>query len=148
MSQSILCPHCGFQIEVSAALATQLREQMQKEFDAETRRRETTFAKHEQTIQQREQALEEARLSLERDISVRLAQERDRLEQEARAKAQESVALDFQDLQGQLLEAKEKLGNAHQAELQLRKDRRELEERHQELELTVTRTLDSERATI
>jgi hypothetical protein len=148
MSQSILCPHCGSQIEISAALSTQVRDQIQKEFDAETRRRETTFAKHEQAIQQREQALEESRLSLERDISARLAQERDRLQQEARAKAQESVALDLQDLQGQLLEAKEKLGNAHQAELQLRKDRRDLEQKHQELELTVTRTLDSERVTI
>ncbi len=85
---------------------------------------------------------------MEQELSTRVAVEQTRLAEEARVKAEQSVSLEIRDLEGQLIEAKDKIMEARKAELQLRKDRRDLEERHHELELTVTRTLDSERATI
>jgi len=148
MSQSILCPNCRFQIEVSDALSTQLREQLRKEFEAEARRKELALAKQEEALHQREQALEASRCSMDNELSARLVQEQERLQMEAKIKAEEMIALDLQDLRAQLAEAGEKLGLAQQAELQLRKERRGLEDEKQALELTVNRRLDEERAKI
>jgi hypothetical protein len=88
------------------------------------------------------------RQAIDQEVSTRVFQEQARLAEEARVKAQESVALEMRDLQAELTEARDKIAVARQAELQLRKDRRNLEDRQRELELTVTRTLDSERALI
>jgi len=148
MSQSILCPNCSFEIEVSEALSTQLREQLRKELEAEVRRKELALSKQAEALHEREEALEQSRRSLEGEIAERLTKERGRLQQEAISKAQEVIAVDLQDLRSQLAETKEKLGAAQQAELQLRKERRELENEKQALELTVNRKLDEERAKI
>jgi hypothetical protein len=51
----------------------------------------------------------------------------------------------MQHLKTQLLEATKNLTESQTKELQLRKDRRELEEKKQALELTVARTIDEER---
>jgi len=56
--------------------------------------------------------------------------------------------LEIVDLQGQLTEARTKVTEAQKAELQLRQERRQLEEQEEELELIVTRTLDQERTKI
>jgi hypothetical protein len=148
MPQSITCPNCQFQIEVADALSAQVREEVRQELQADARRKESVLAAREETIRQREAAIEESRRLLDEEIANRLNEERARLQDQAKSKAEESIAVEISDLRGQLTEAKEKVIEARKAELQLRKDRRELEERQQELELTVTRTLDSERSTI
>lgn len=148
MSQSIVCPNCSFEIEVSDALSAQLREQLRKEFDAEARRKEIALAKQEEVLREGQKALEESRRTLENEVSERVSQERERLLQEAKAQAKESVTLDLQELQAQLANTKQQLSQAQQAELQLRMDRRKLEEEKQALELTVNRKLDEERTKI
>jgi hypothetical protein len=148
MAQSIACPNCRFQIEVSDALSTQLREQLLSEFATEARRKENEFVMREEGLRLRQQELEASQQSMEQEIATRVAQEQARLAEEARKQAQESVKLEMGDLQDQLADAKEKITQAHQAELQLRKERRELEDQQRELELTVNRTLDAERAKV
>jgi hypothetical protein len=73
MSETIYCPSCNFEIEVSTALVTQLRESVQKEFDAEFRQRECHLAQKNQSLQEREGALDASRRSLEEELSRRLA---------------------------------------------------------------------------
>jgi hypothetical protein len=127
---TLLCPRCGQEIEVSTALADQLR----KEFEADARRKEAELA-------QRERLLELA-------VEKRVAAEQSRLLDDARAKAEQALAVELADLRSQLSESSEKLQEAQRAELQLRKDRRELESQKNELELAVTRRLDEERHAI
>jgi hypothetical protein len=148
MTDTILCPSCGSEIAVSETLAAQIRQHLRLEFDQETRRKDKDLEKRLEDIRQQEGEIEASRESMEQEVSSRVAQEQTRLAKEARVKAEQCVALEIRDLEGQLTEAKDKIIEARKAELQLRKDRRDLEERHRELELTVTRTLDSERATI
>ncbi len=148
MADTITCPNCKFQIEVSAALSAQIRDDLRSELEATTRQEKEGLAKFEVEVRQREYALEESWRALELEISKRLSQEQERLQQEAKTKAQELFAVDLQDLRGQLSEAKEKLGQAQQTELQLRKERRDLEDQKQEVELTISRKLDEERTKI
>ncbi len=112
MADTLLCPKCGLEIEVSTTLSAQLRDHLRKEYEGEAQRNEA------QLIQQ------------------------------AQLKAKESLAREFGDLESQLAETKQKLGDAQQAELQLRKDRRALETQKSELELAFTRKLDEERNAI
>jgi hypothetical protein len=148
MAETIVCTNCGNQIEVSAALSAQLREHLRKEYEAEARRKESELANREKALRQEAQKVSELQLSLEQAVLDRLAQERDRLRQEEASKARESMGLELADLNAQLTETKTKLGHAQQAELQLRKERREVEEEKRALELTVNRRLDEERAKV
>ena len=148
MIDTLLCPNCGTEIEVSTVLSAQLREHLRKEYEIEVRRKEADIAKRGDALGEQERVLAHQQQTLEQEITRRLAQEESQLLQQAQVKAKESLALEFGDLQSQLDETKQKLGAAQQAELQLRKDRRQLETQKGELELAFTRKLDEERNAI
>ena len=148
MSDTIFCPNCRSKIEVSAALSAQIRNELQGEIEAAMRPEKESLAKFETEVRQREYALDQGWSALETEVSRRLAEQQDRLQLEAKNKAEQLIAVDLLDLQSQLAETKEKLGLAQQTELQFRKERREIEEQKQEVELTVSRTLDEERTKI
>jgi hypothetical protein len=148
MTDTIICPNCGSEIPVSETLTDQIRQQLRRQFDQEQRQKEADLVERLEGIQQKELQLEASRLALEQEVSARVAREQTRLAEEARVKALESVALEVSDLEAQLAEAKDKIVEGQKAELQLRKDRRDLEEKQRELELTVSRTLDAERAKV
>jgi hypothetical protein len=148
MTDTILCPNCSYSIEVSAALAGQVREQLRKEHDAELHRHRADLQREADTLREREQALEQSQRRLEQQVSERVAQALGDIEQQAAVAAEAQVALNLRDLNNQLAEATAKLGEAQQAELQLRKERRDLEEQKREQELTLLRTLDEEREKI
>lgn len=148
MTDTILCPSCGSEIIVSETLSAQIRQQLRLEFDQDARRQEADLERRLGEIRQKEQQLKLSRESIEQEVANRVAVEQTRLAAEARTQAEQAVALELHDLQGQLTQANDKILEARKAEIDLRKERRELEERKNELELTVARTLDHERATI
>jgi hypothetical protein len=137
MAESIICPKCSFEIEVSTALAAQLRDQLRKEFEADARRKDQEIVQREQQIRLREQEIDTSRQSIEAEVLKRLGAERLQLMQDAKTKAQESIVAEVAELQGQLTETRDKLGLAQKTELQIRKDRRELEDQKNALELTI-----------
>ena len=148
MSDTISCPQCQCEIEVTEVLSAQLRLQMQKEFEAELRKKETAIAEREKAVACAQEAVDQANQSIDEQVSVKLAKERKRLSDEAFQKAREQVTLELADKDQQLNEAQNKLKAAQIAELTLRKDRLKLEEEKQLLELSVARRMDEERATI
>jgi hypothetical protein len=145
MSQSIVCPNCRFQIEVSDALSARLRDELRAEFDSEARRKEQEFLNREEGLRRRQQELDVSRQAVEQEVSDRVAVERARLLQEAEHKAYDSFSVRIRDLEQQISEGNNKLAEAQATELQLRKERRELEDEKHGLELTVARRLDEER---
>lgn len=148
MPDTITCPNCKYEFEVTEALSSQLRQQLRKDFDAEHRLKDQEFAAKTEELRKREQAVEASKQSLETEVQSRLTKERARLEKEASTKAREAVALELKEKESELSEAKSKLDAAQKAELDLRKRARELEEQKRELDLTVARTLDEERQKI
>jgi hypothetical protein len=148
MQDTIVCPTCGTEIVVSETLTAQIGENLRKEFDAAARRKDNELAARLEDLRAQEQKIELSRQSLEEQIANRVAEERTRLLQEATTKAHESVALEIGDLREQLQEARTKAAEAQQAELRVRKERRELEDEKREFELTVNRVLDEERTKI
>lgn len=145
MAETIICPNCHFEIEVHAAVTAQMREHLRKEWEAEVRRKECDLTARGRNLDLREQELESSRQSLDQEVLTRLAQERVRLLEEAEETARRSLSLEVDDLQKDLSSTKNKLAQAQATELDLRKDRRVLEDQKRELELTVNRRLDGER---
>ena len=148
MADSITCPNCGTDIEVTEVLSAQLREQLRREFQGEQRKKEQEFAAKEASLAKATEELTASRAALETEVAARLATERDKLTKESLAKAKEQVSLEFQDVQDQLQEAKGKLLESQKTELELRKQRRELEEQKAALDLEVERKIDEERVKI
>ncbi|MBS0266148.1 MAG: DUF2130 domain-containing protein, partial [Planctomycetes bacterium] len=148
MSDTIICPKCQFEIEVTEVLSAQLRSQMQKEFEADIRKKEAEIAERETEVARAKAAIATAEQDIDRRVAEQLGKERKQLSDEALAKARNQVTLELQDKDQQLADATTKLKAAQEAELAVRKERRELEEKAQSLELTLNRRLDEERAKI
>src|SRR5207249_331345 len=77
-----------------------------------------------------------------------LAAQKQQLLAQAARDAREKLGLEMNDLQARLEEQKCQLKQAQDAELDLRKKQRELEEQKRSLELEVARTLEEERGKI
>jgi hypothetical protein len=135
MANQIRCPHCRAEFEVTDAIAEQLRDQLRHELDAEARRRENVAAEREQALARRER-------NLDRLVQERLESERPHLLDEAR----EAFVQELHDRDAKLSEMRQRLEQARATELELRRERRQLDDERAELELTVQRTLAEERA--
>lgn len=163
MSDTIRCPQCAVEIEVTEVLSAQLRTELRQQFEADQRAKEAALARREEEFRQREAALAQQRQELARaqedndarvdqQVSARIAIEQKRIAETAQAKAREQFALELQtkdlairDKEEQLADAAQRLKAATEAELALRKERRDLEQEKEQLELTVVRRLDEER---
>jgi hypothetical protein len=118
-TDTITCPSCGIQIPLSSALTHQLRDQVEHEFAKQLQERERQFAA-----------------------------EKEALAKHALEKAQAQLALELKDLRESLAEKQKHLDQAQQAELELRKEKRDLEDKRATLELDTARRLDQERGKI
>ncbi len=91
------------------------------------------------------QIRENLREELAADYDQKLAEERVKLEQEARKAAAEANEVELQELREQLKGKTKEVSDLKRQELQLRKDREALEDEKRDLELTVQRKMDEER---
>ena len=148
MSDTITCPNCQTEIEISEALSAQLKADLRRQFDQKRKASELEIAKREDLLKSRIKKVETAEKSIDEKVEARLATERHELFKKATEKAKETVAVELQDQAAELTSAKQKLKAAQEAELELRKKTRELDEQKQEMELTLTRKLDTEREKI
>lgn len=135
MNEMIVCPKCRTEIPLTEALAHRLREEMSGEFKARHDMERRALEEREKALLEKTAGLERSRRDLEGQLAARLAQEKPALISQARAQAA-------------LVEKTQKLSQAQAAELDLRKQKRELEAATQALELEVARKLDAERAGI
>ncbi len=147
-ANTIICPHCKREIPLTEAVAHQVRRQLQADFDAQRVAQKKAFAERETQLREIQKQLDAGRKALAEEVERRLAEERQRLLADARLQAESKLAVELQDLRAKLTEQTSKLAEAQKTELDLRKQRRDLEERQKALELEVARKLDAERAQI
>lgn len=134
MSDSITCPQCDAEIPLTEAISHQVGERLRREFEATARE---TEAMHTLALAEKEAELERV-----------LAQERSQIEVAAAARAEENVNVRLGDLIAQVDEQTIRLAEAEGKELALLKDKRELKQQRETLDLEVARKLDEERATL
>jgi hypothetical protein len=123
--QSISCPSCGRKIPLTRALRTEIEASLKLQFD--------------ETLHNRER-------ELRAKYESRLEGDLQRAQADAAKKAEKRVAQELAGLKNQVKDQAKDLEEARRLELSMRKREREFERKQQELELTVAREIDKERA--
>jgi hypothetical protein len=145
VSDSIECPNCGNLIPVSATLFQQITRKVRADLQQETSVQQQVLFSRERDLEAREVKLLEAEQEIEQRLAERLGPERVRLAREAQEEARLEVSAQIRDLQAITAEKDKQLQRAEANELQVRKEKREIESANRALELEVARTLDAER---
>ncbi|MBI4911622.1 MAG: DUF2130 domain-containing protein [Acidobacteria bacterium] len=104
--------------------------------------------KREKEIEEKAANLAKAEEGLQAKLREQLAAEREVLSKQARAAAVDEVAAQMKAKEDEVTEARAKLKAAQEKELEILKAKNALEEQAAELELSVARRLDEERAQI
>ena len=145
---TISCPKCAAEIPLNEAVSHRLRENLEADFEKKIAERNVAMTKREEQIAAEKAALEQRAKSVQGEVEKQIDAERARLIADATRQAEEKVGTDFKDLQTQLAEQRAKLKSAQDAELELRRKQRELEEAKAAMDLDMLRKLDEERQKI
>jgi hypothetical protein len=146
MAETIICPKCG--CDVTEVLSVQLKTQVRQEVALEWRQKENELAKARSALDEQRHTVAQEKLGIAAEVARQTAAAKKRLKIRALKKAREKFSAELQASQAELTEMRTALQQAKNMELQLRRDRQQLEEEKQNLELTKARQLDAERTTI
>ncbi len=134
---------------MSEAVLGSVRDGLARELRADVERREKTLAENLKTLGEQRSALErktaEQQQQVESQVKQRLARATEEIKIRAVQHAAEAQELAMNELRAELSDKAGALRKAQQQELELRREKRQLEEAKEALKLEVQRTLDSER---
>ena len=144
----ITCPHCQTEIHLTESLAAPLLAATRQRFEQQIARKDEEIALREQSVRNKERDVDDARLAMEKQVADRvesqIQSERARIVDEESRRARLSAAAELEDkareladLQDVLRVRNEKLAEAQQAQADLIRKQRELDDARRELDLTV-----------
>jgi hypothetical protein len=145
---TIICPNCKTEIKLTESLAAPLIASTRKQFEQQLAQKDDDIAKREQAMRDREKQLADAKKQIDRQVADQVAEQlkKDRADiiaEEAR-KARLATAGDLEQKARQVAELEEvlkqnnkKLAEAQNAQAELLKKQRELDDAKRELGLTV-----------
>ena len=145
---TITCPKCGNEIRLTESLAAPLIAATRKQFEQQLSQKDEDIAKREQGIRDKEKQIAEDKRTLDSQVAdqvaAQLKSERVRVIDEESKKAKQAAATELDNKVRELAELQEvlkvrdaKLAEAQQAQAELIKKQRELDDAKRELELTV-----------
>ena len=146
--QNITCPKCGAEFPLTEAVGQRVREQLAAEFAQQRQQQNAALADRERKLEAQATQLTAREQTLAQTVTRHLEAERQKLTATAARQAQEAVSLELADLRSQVAQQGSKLQDAQAAELELRRQKRELEDARQNLDLELARRLDAERGQI
>src|SRR5512139_3590825 len=144
----IKCPNCGALFPITETLHHQLAEQAREELKNEAVEQQKALAAREKALKEREAGLLAAEGEIDQKVDEKLRLATAGIEKAALEKARAGLIVELEALKGEAAEKDKALKQAQEAEIKLRKERRELEEKTQALELEVNRRIDEEREQI
>ncbi len=140
----IICPNCATKIKLTESLAAPLIQAMRQEYESKLTQKEQEVLRREAAIKLQQQAMEHAKLTLDQQVEEKLAAARTKIATDEANKARQAVAADLEtkskelsELQQILQQRNVKLAEAQQAQAELLRKQRELDDAKRELELTV-----------
>lgn len=141
---TIICPKCKTEIKLTESLAAPLVESVRRDYDERLARKDTDMAKRETALREREAAIAKARETLDDQVAEKVKQERVRIAAEEAKKARVALANDLDqkskelaELQDVLKARDQKLAEAQNAQAELIRKQRELDDARREMELTI-----------
>ena len=145
---TIKCPNCNTEIHLTESLAAPLLEATKRQFEQKLTQKDAEIAQREKAAKDKERELTDAKAKLdeqvEDQVQEKLKQERIKIIADAEKKASLTVANDLEQKSRELESLQEvlksrdaKLLEAQNAQAELLKKQRELDDAKRELELTV-----------
>jgi hypothetical protein len=141
---TIICPKCKSEIKLTESLAAPLIESTRLDYEQRLAQKDLLVAGREKSIQEREEALSQAKDSLEIQVNERVQKERAKIAVDEGKKAKLALSNEINqktqevaELHEILKEKEEKLTEAQKTQADLLKKQRELDDAKRELDLTV-----------
>lgn len=151
----IKCPNCKSEIKLTESLAAPLLEATKRDYEARMAAKDAEFSKKESALQQEKDALAKDRESLDEQLAAKLKVETDRIAADEAKKARRAIELELDaqakeksELEALLKDRTEKLAKSQEAEAELRKKERALEDREREMNLTIEKRVAAEQQAI
>jgi hypothetical protein len=145
----IKCPNCGTQFDSEAAMAADLEQKLQLQYQQKMQQSQQQLESERQKIQEDIRLFEEKKKKENEIFLQRMAQEKQKITVELQESIQKNLMADFENKIRLLEEGKndseEKLKLARQKELEFLQKVQELTSKEQELEITLQRKLQEER---
>ncbi len=162
MAETIKCPKCGTEIELTDALRRKLEAQLEsqrqalkqqeKELEARQKTVDEQVAEQVKTerkkIAEQEKELEARQKTVDEQVAEQLKTERKKIAEQEKAKILAEQSEQTEALEAELKEKRQMLSEANRKELELRKQQQKLEDEKATSELTVQRAMDKERKKI
>ena len=140
----IVCPNCSMTIKLTESLAAPLIAQSRKLFQQQLVQKEADFAKREADLRHSQEAVAKARDSIDGEIAQKLRIERAAITEAEAKKARLALAADLEQRDRQVAELQQnltannaKLAEAQQAQADVLRKSRELDDTRRELELSI-----------
>ena len=141
---TIICPNCKTEIKLTESLAAPLIESTRRDFEKRLALKDSDIAKKEEILREREAAVTKAKQAIDDQVAEKLVAERAKIVSEESKKAKlalqsdiDQKARELAELQDVLTQRNAKLAEAQQAQADLIRQKRELDDAKRELELTV-----------
>ncbi|MEX5213140.1 MAG: DUF2130 domain-containing protein [Nitrospiraceae bacterium] len=141
---TIICPTCKTEIKLTESLAAPLIESTKREYEQRLAKKDADAAKREATLREREEALSRAQQTMDDQVAEKMRLERNRIAVEEAKKARQALQTDLDqktrelsDIQVLLQQRDAKLAEAQQAQADVIRKQRELDDAKRELDLTV-----------
>lgn len=147
---TITCPGCKAEIKLTESLAAPILESARRDFELQLALKDADFQKKVGQLREQEAALARDREAIDDKVAAKIAQERARIAADEAKKARLAMATDLDQKASEIAELQDvlklrdvKLAQAQQAQADLLKKQRELDDARRELELTVEKRVQA-----
>jgi len=151
----IVCPNCRTEIKLTESLAAPMIAASRKQFEAQLAAKEADFGRREARLRQTQDDLSKAREALDEQVAIKVNAERAAIAETEARKARLALADDLSqrdrqlaDLQQLLAANSAKLAEAQQAQTDMLRKQRELEDAKREVDLTVEKKVQENLAAV
>jgi hypothetical protein len=141
---TLTCPSCRTEIKLTESLAAPLIADTRKRYETQLAQKEAEVAAREAAVRDQQEQLASARQAIDAEVASRLGQERGKIAVAEALKAKRLVETDLDarakeitDLNEVLRQRDAKLAEAQQAQADLIRKQRDLDDARRELDLTV-----------
>jgi hypothetical protein len=152
---TIVCPNCKTEFKLNESLAAPLIAATRQQYEQKMAVKDADVAKREAAIREQQENLLKEKEAIDEQVSARLKVERDRITIEEVKKAKLLAATDLEqktkeiaDLEQVLKERDGKLAEAQQAQADLIRKQRELDDAKREMDLTIEKKVQESLGTV
>ena len=148
---TVVCPQCKSEIKLTESLAAPLLDSIRRDYERRLSQKDADMAKREGALNERAASIEKAQETLDQQVAQKLQQERVKIAAEEQKKAKLALGNDLDQkvkeistLQEVLKQRDVKLAEAQNAQAELIRKQRELDDAMRELDLTVAKRVQAD----